>query len=256
MRRKWRMRNQNKIIKLTIQYYMIFMKNNLIILTSILLAACNNHDMSNKHSHEHSDSSQHQHHHGHANHHMNKRSFEELVDHFENPERETWQQPEKVIAFLGDLKNKTVIDIGAGTAYFESKMKEPSAKLIAADVDDRFIQYMNDRIKKENLTNLITRKAEYEKPPVNLSEADLVFMVDVYHHIENRIEYFKLVKAGLKPKGELVIIDFKKGDFEVGPPDEMKLHASQIISEMNEAGLKLTQADSTTLHYQYMLKFN
>lgn len=222
-----------------------------------LFIACGNHSEGDKHNQFHSDSAIHQEeqHHGHANHHMNKRSFEELVDHFENPARNEWQQPEKVITFLGDLKNKTVIDIGAGTAYFESKIKEPGAKLIAADVDDRFIDYMNKRIKKENLSNLTTRKAEYEKPPINTSEADVVFMVDVYHHIENRVDYFKVVKTGLKPNGHLVIVDFKKGDFEVGPPDEMKLNAWEIIKEMKDAGLNLTEADSTTLKYQYMLKF-
>lgn len=232
------------------------MKYQLTLLPLLLLFSCSEPKSHKESNHTESDSTKHQHHHGHANHHMNQRPFEELVEHFENPKRDEWQQPEKVIAFLGDLKNKTVIDIGAGTAYFESKIKEPSAKLIAADVDNRFIDYMNKRIKNENLNNLSTRKAEYENPPIYASEADVVFMVDVYHHIENRIDYFKKVKTGLKPNGHLVIVDFKKGDFEVGPPDDMKLQASQIISEMKEAGLKLNTADSTTLQYQYMLKFN
>ncbi|MBN8692360.1 MAG: methyltransferase domain-containing protein [Bacteroidetes bacterium] len=231
------------------------MKKLFIFLPALLVLSCSEHEHNKNKSHEHHDSTVHEHHHGHVNHHMNQRPFEELVDHFENPERDTWQQPEKVIAFLGDLKNKTVIDIGAGTAYFESKIKEPSAKLIAADVDDRFIEYMNARIKRDNLSNLSTRKAEYENPPVETSEADIVFMVDVYHHIENRVDYFKKVKSGLKPKGHLVIVDFKKGDFEVGPPDEMKLSASQIINEMKESGLKLSEIDSTSLKFQYLLKF-
>lgn len=232
------------------------MKTALAIILSLTLVACNNETTHLHHEHHNTnDSSAADKHHGHANHHMNKRSFEELVNHFENPERDVWQQPEKVIAFLGDLKNKTLIDIGAGTAYFEAKIKEPSAKLIATDVDDRFIKYIDDRIKKESLQNVITRKAEYEKPPVNTAEADIVFMVDVYHHIEKRVEYFKLVKNGLKSAGILVIVDFKKGDFEVGPPDEMKLQAQEIINEMQSAGLNLIDADSTTLKYQYMLKF-
>jgi len=232
------------------------MKKIIVITLSLILSACSNESAHNEHGHHHSDTTvKDDHQHGHANHHMNKRPFEELVDHFENPERNEWQQPDKVISFLGDLKNKTIIDIGAGTAYFEARIKEPGAKLIAADVDDRFINYMNERIKKDNLTNLITRKAEYEKPPVNVAEADVVFMVDVYHHIENRVDYFKQVKQGLKPNGHLIIVDFKKGDFEVGPPDEMKLAAHEIITEMKGAGLNLTEADSTSLLYQYMLKF-
>lgn len=196
-----------------------------------------------------------EHHHGHANHHMNKTDFNELAASFENPEREVWQKSAEVIKFFGDLKNKTIIDIGAGTGYFTFKIGEPSAKLIAADPDERFLDYMKQRLEKSNSKNITIRKAEYENPPVEINEADLVFMIDVYHHIENRKEYFSKVKSGLKKSGKLVIVDFKKGDFEVGPSDEMKLKQEQIISELKSTGLNLVKVDSTTLPYQYMLMF-
>jgi len=80
-------------------------------------------------------------------------------------------------------------------------------------------------------------------------------MIDVYHHIENREVYFSEVKKGLKAGGKLIIVDFKKGDFKQGPPDAMKLNASQVIEEMKSAGFKLVEKDSETLPYQYMLKF-
>jgi ubiquinone/menaquinone biosynthesis C-methylase UbiE len=195
------------------------------------------------------------HKHGHANHHMNKSSFEDLVNNFESPTRDEWQKPSEVINFLGDLKNKTIIDIGAGTGYFEFKMNEPSAKIIAADVDERFIKYLNERITSEKKDNISSRKAEYEKPPVKDQEADVIFMVDVYHHIENRKEYFSMVKKGLKQNGEMVIVDFKKGDFEHGPPNEMKIDPQIVISEMKLAGFNLITQDTTTLKYQYLLKF-
>ena len=194
--------------------------------------------------------------HGHANHHMNKSSFEDLVKNFESPERDKWQKPETVVQFLGDLKNKTIIDIGAGTGYFEFRMNEPTARIIAADVDDRFIEYINKRIAKEQAFNIRARKAEYEHPPVNSEEADVVFMVDVYHHIENRVAYFKQVKQGLKKGGSLVIVDFKMGDFEKGPPDEMKLPPNKVVAEMKEAGVSLVKEDTLSLEYQYLLKFN
>jgi ubiquinone/menaquinone biosynthesis C-methylase UbiE len=197
----------------------------------------------------------HEHNHGHANHHMNKTPFEDLVKSFESPERDEWQKPTEVLKFLGDLKNKTIIDIGAGTGYFEFKMNEPSAKIIAADVDERFIKYLNDRISTEKKTNISSRKAEYEKPPVEEKEADIIFMVDVYHHIENKQQYFELVKKGLKTNGEMVIVDFKKGEFEHGPPNEMKIHQQLVIDEMKLAGFNLITQDTTTLKYQYLLKF-
>ncbi len=216
----------------------------LVVILFVFVISCDNKE-SHGNKHEHS----------HANHHMNKMPFEDLVKRFESADRDQWQKPQSVIAFLGDLSNKTIVDIGAGTGYLEFRIKDTTAKLIAADVDERFINYMNKRIDDGGVKHIITRKADYDRPPVKLNEADLVFMIDVYHHIENRETYFSELKKGLKAGGNLVIIDFKKGDFEHGPPDEMKLAAEQIVSEMKSAGFKLKEIDSETLPYQYMLKF-
>lgn len=237
------------MIKFTISKHNIMLKSVTVLSSLIILLGCQS---NNEHNHDESKEGPE---HGHANHHMNKSSFEDLLKKFESTERNEWQKPEEVIRFLGDLKNKTIIDIGAGTGYFEFKMNEPSAKIIAADVDERFIKYIDDRILKEKKNNITSRKAEYEKPPIGEKEADIVFMVDVYHHIENRKDYFSLVKKGLKPNGEMVIVDFKKGDFEHGPPNEMKIHQQDIINEMKLSGFKLVTQDTTTLKYQYMLKF-
>lgn len=217
------------------------------ICSLFILLGCNSSD---EHTHHESDKE-----HGHANHHMHKSSFEDLVKNFEASDRDEWQKPQEVIKFLGDLKNKTIIDIGAGTGYFEFKITEPTAKIIATDADERFIKYINERIVKEKSTNIISRKAEYETPPVNQNEADIIYMIDVYHHIENRKDYFMAVKKGLKPNGEMVIVDFKKGDFEQGPPDEMKMPPQVVINEMKQAGFDLVAQDTVTLKYQYLLKF-
>ncbi|MCC6369968.1 MAG: hypothetical protein IT236_03065, partial [Bacteroidia bacterium] len=48
----------------------------------------------------------------------------------------------------------------------------------------------------------------------------------------------------------------KKGDFEQGPPNDMKLDAQTVINEMKTAGFNLVTEDTTTLKYQYMLRFN
>jgi predicted methyltransferase len=64
-----------------------------------------------------------------------------------------------------------------------------------------------------------------------------------------------MVKKGLKPNGEMIIVDFKKGDFEQGPPDDMKIEIQTVINEMKLAGFNLVAQDTTTLKYQYLLKF-
>jgi len=90
---------------------------------------------------------------------MNKRSFENLVQNFENEEREEWQKPEEVIALLGDIEGKTIMDIGAGTGYFAFRMSAKGAKVIAADVDDRFINYVEEKRDSLNDPLLVTERS-------------------------------------------------------------------------------------------------
>ncbi len=75
----------------------------------------------------------------HANEHMHQVGFDTLVKHFENPARAEWQKPEWVIEQLGDLTGKTVADIGAGTGYFAFRIARKAKKVIAIDIDERFL---------------------------------------------------------------------------------------------------------------------
>ena len=55
-------------------------------------------------NHHHKEAHTHgAHEHGHANDHMNQTSFEDLVKRFESPERDAYQQPEKVLEYIGDV---------------------------------------------------------------------------------------------------------------------------------------------------------
>ena len=41
---------------------------------------------------------------------------------FDDPARDAWQMPERVIAALGLVTGQTVADIGAGTGYFTARL--------------------------------------------------------------------------------------------------------------------------------------
>ena len=83
-------------------------------------------------------------HHGPADAHMNQASFDSVAR-FEDPARETWQRPDAVIAALGPLEGKTVADLGAGTGYFSVRLAQAGARVLAVDVDPRFLDYIARR---------------------------------------------------------------------------------------------------------------
>ena len=209
-------------------------------------------DQIEENSHEHHEDKHPKH--GSANEHMHRSSVEDLIERFESPERDAYQQPQKVLEFLGDIQGKTIMDIGAGSGYFSVRLAEKGATVIAADVDDEFQGFLKDRIQNNNLQNIETRKIPFDSPNLKEEEADIVLIVNTYHHIENRPEYFAKVKKGTKPNGELVIIDFYKSDIPVGPPLDHKLPIDIVINELKKAGYTSFDIDVELLPYQYVIK--
>ncbi len=191
-----------------------------------------------------------------ANHVMNQRPFEDLVAGFEDPARDEWQKPAEVLAFLGDVQGKTVMDIGSGTGYFSFRLLAAGANLICADVDERFLSYIDARMQREGVpeSRMETRQVPYDSSLLKPAEADIVLIVDTYHHIENRVAYFAEVRAGLKPGGKLVVVDFFKRDDPVGPGVAMKMSEEVVMAELREAGFTAFNLDVERLPYQYLIE--
>ena len=189
---------------------------------------------------------------GEANEHMHRSSVEDLIARFESPERDAYQKPDEVLGFLGNIKGKKIMDIGAGSGYFSVKLAKNGAHVIAADVDEEFQAFLKERIKKEQIEHLTTRKIPYDSPGLEDNEVDMVFIANTYHHIENRPDYFAKVKKGLKEKGELVIVDFFDADIPVGPKHH-KISIDVVLSELKKAGYSDFRVEVNLLPYQYII---
>lgn len=203
--------------------------------------------------------SQHQHHGKNdstktANEYMHRSSTENLIKNFESAERDAYQKPKEVLAYLGDLKDKKIMDIGAGSGYFSVKLAEKGGQVIAADVNDEFQAALKKRIEDNNLKNIELRKIPYDSPNLSDEEVDMVLIVNTYHHIENRDDYFAKVKKGIKPSGELVVIDYYKTEIPVGPPVNHKVSMDVVITELKKAGYTRFDVDVDLLPYQYIIK--
>jgi 2-polyprenyl-3-methyl-5-hydroxy-6-metoxy-1,4-benzoquinol methylase len=257
-----------KINKYQNNYLTMSKAKYLFLVASIVLAftACKenkenvgNHDANQETNHETKQDENHQgeHHKSEsaktANEHMNRSSTEDLIERFESPERDAYQKPELVLEYLGDLKDKKIMDIGAGSGYFSVKLAEKGANVIAADVSDEFQDALKIRIDENNLENIELRNIPYDSPDLADNEVDMVLIVNTYHHIENRIDYFSKVKKGIKPDGELVVIDYFKKELPVGPPVNHKIDMDTVISELEEAGYTL-DVNVDLLPYQFVIR--
>lgn len=191
-----------------------------------------------------------------AQEHMHQRSFEELVARFEDPERDSWQRPDSVLARLGDLEGLTVLDLGCGTGYFAFRMAQAGAEVICADVDERFLAYVEERRQlldngvKDRISTRLVRPDDAQLAP---GEVDLVLTVNTYHHLDHRSDYFTTLHDGIRNGGRLVVVDFQPVDIPVGPPMDLKVADHTVLEELYQAGFVRSKVDQHTLPYQYII---
>ena len=171
--------------------------------------------------------------------------------------RVIWQRPELVVQALGNLENKVVADIGAGTGFFAFRIAAAGADVLAIDVDPRAISFMDsekERYPDEVSSRFNTRLATEDDSALENEEADIVLMVNTYIYIENRVEYFSKLQDGMKRGGKLIIVDFKKKRTTIGPNIDDRLTLQEVQKELSDAGYTITGVDEDSLDYQYLIE--
>jgi ubiquinone/menaquinone biosynthesis C-methylase UbiE len=163
-----------------------------------------------------------------------------------------------VVDKLGNISGKVVADIGAGTGYFTFRLAPMASKVIAIDVENRFLEYIEDRkfeLGESGFTNKIeTRLCLPDDPLLANNEVNVVLIVNTYHFIKDRIAYLRKVHVGMKDGGELVLVDFKHGKMSVGPMESVKVPLALAEKELIAAGFKIEEKDTTGLQFQYIIK--
>jgi cyclopropane fatty-acyl-phospholipid synthase-like methyltransferase len=173
---------------------------------------------------------------------------------FDAPKRDAWQKPHEVIQALKLKPGAVVADIGAGTGYFSVRLANmlPKGRVYAVDLEPDMVKYLAERAKREKRDNMIAVAAAADDPRLP-EKADLVLMVDVYHHIGERESYFRRLRGSLKPGGRVAIIDFRMEARE-GPPRAARVPPQRVVSELKNAGYSLDQ-EHKFLPNQYFLTF-
>lgn len=173
---------------------------------------------------------------------------------FDDPRRDAWQKPHEVIQALQLPADAVVADIGAGTGYFAVRLASmlPRGKVYGVDLEPDMVEYLAQRAKREQRDNLVAIKADADNARLP-EKVDLVLLVDVFHHIDERVAYFTRLRTSLKSAGRVAIIDFHI-DAPMGPPRAARIPQRQVIAEMEAAGYT-TEARHDFLSHQYFLVF-
>jgi ubiquinone/menaquinone biosynthesis C-methylase UbiE len=168
---------------------------------------------------------------------------EQWAKRFDDPARDAWQLPDRVIETLAIKPGQIVADIGAGTGYFTVRLAKsaPAARVYGVDIEQSMVDYLSQRAMREGLKNVTALRGGSDR--TNLPEpVDVVLIVDTFHHIPQRVAYFTALKKLMKPGARLAIVDFKK-DSPEGPPREFRFTPDEISAELGKAGFSLQRQD-------------
>ena len=185
------------------------------------------------------------------------RPLSERVADYERAERDSWQEPDRVVQSLGLQPGQAVADIGSGTGYFSrrfSKAVGPNGKVYAVDIAQDILDYSRQEAEKLGLTNIVYVHSKPDDPMLPPNSVDLAFFADVTHHIANRSEFYRKLSVAIKPGGRIAIVDF--------PPDapkhphnpEQLVPRAEAIQEAEAAGFALKD-EYKYLPRQYYLIF-
>lgn len=174
----------------------------------------------------------------------------------EGPDRDEWQQPERVMDALGIADGSRVADLGAGGGWFTIRLAKrvgPNGTVYAEDVQTPMIEAIKRRVEREGLHNVQTILGGFVDPKLPGSELHAALLVNLYPQIQEPVALLKNVRLSLRPNGRLGIVDFKPGQFGPGP-DDNRVAPETVIRDAASAGLRLV-SHHTFLRYQYLLVF-
>ncbi len=174
--------------------------------------------------------------------------------------RESREREEECSTMLEVLKLKpgqVVCDLGCGNGFYTLPMAElvgPKGKVLAVDIQQEMLHLLAERAKGEELANVETILGSPVDPRLPEGQLDLVLLVDVYHEFSHPEQMLAAIRKSLKPKGRLVLVEFRGEDRDVPIKPLHKMTKRQIRRELLPNGFKVVE-QFDKLPWQHVMFF-
>jgi ubiquinone/menaquinone biosynthesis C-methylase UbiE len=165
------------------------------------------------------------------------------IDKLNDPNRIKIQNPDLIWEKMALTDPRVLIDIGAGTGFFtlpfSDKMED--GRVYACDISDDMLSWMKDNFPEKYKSAVVPIKMDESAVPLSDDCADLVYMANLHHELEEPDGMMAETYRLLKPGGTLMIIDWdEKAPF--GPPLSIRVSEATIRSQMKTAGFENIRA--------------
>jgi len=124
--------------------------------------------------------------------------------------RDGYQRPEMVIEALKLPRGARVAEIGAGDGYWLpwlSGAVGEKGRVYAVEVEADKVELLRQFVDDQGLDNVEVVFGRYEDPLLPDGSVDLAITSKTYHHIDERVAYFRRLRDDLAPHGRIAHLD-------------------------------------------------
>jgi len=154
-----------------------------------------------------------------------------------------------------------VADLGCGAMGFfilqAAKLIGDQGTAYAVDIIKEVLSSVEGRARVEGLLNVKIVWSDLEKygaTNIPTESLDAALLVNTLFQTKNRLEVIKEAYRLIKPKGRLLIVEWKKITSPFGPSLHLRLASEEVKEMANSLGLKL-EKEFAAGNYHYGLIF-
>lgn len=162
---------------------------------------------------------------------------------------------QRIVSLLGVVPGRQVADLGCGTGYFTIALAKAVGKdgiVSAVDVMSEPLQSVQARAEAMGLNNVHAIRADLEVlggTNIPDNSQDLSLLANTMFQSQKKEAMLAEAVRMLKPGGQLVVIEWKKGANGFGPPDALRTDEEVMRTLATAAGVRFERTIETGAFY-------
>lgn len=151
-------------------------------------------------------------------------------------ERDSVGEAARVMDLAEIRPGMTVADLGAGEGYYTVRLAERvgrKGRVLAQDINRGALNRLGQRVERERLENVSIRLGTLDDPKLPDGSFDRVFMVHMYHEVEEPYAFLWRLWPSLKPGGRVIVVDIDR------PTDQHGIDPLLLSCEFARVGFQL-----------------
>jgi len=142
--------------------------------------------------------------------------------------------------------------VGAGQGYYTVRLARvvgAKGRVLAEDIIPDVRDSLSERVQRESLDNVAVKLGTPDNPMLPAQSFDRIFLVHMYHEVQSPYAFLWHARDGLKPGGEMILVDADR------PVKRHGIPPAQAKCEFAALGLEPVRFSTLTNREVYFMAF-